>query len=188
MMSADKNKAEYRAIKDNEYADYYVSPEGKVYNKNGHEIYGQNKKRGCLITMSHKRMIKQVYRAILVAEAFIENPDGYVNIRHKNGNVYDDRVEKLEWVQIKSDLPDYAKYDFTVMTQETEQEVLGTACKAVILHNTYTGSDIHFPSIKAAAEYVSRVIGLKHSSVSVLLSRALQAKKQYRCFMIEQDI
>ena len=35
----------------------------------------------------------------LVAEAFVPNPNGYKNIRHKNGNKKDNRAVNLEWVE-----------------------------------------------------------------------------------------
>lgn len=34
----------------------------------------------------------------LVAEAFVPNPDHKTNIRHKNGDIRDNRAENLEWV------------------------------------------------------------------------------------------
>lgn len=34
----------------------------------------------------------------LVAQAFIENPNGYTDVHHKNHNRSDNRVENLEWM------------------------------------------------------------------------------------------
>ena len=35
----------------------------------------------------------------LVAEAFIPNPDNLPHIRHKNGDIYDNRADNLEWCE-----------------------------------------------------------------------------------------
>ena len=34
----------------------------------------------------------------LVANAFLPNPLNFKKIRHKNGNIYDNRASNLEWV------------------------------------------------------------------------------------------
>ena len=35
----------------------------------------------------------------LVAKSFVPNPNGYKNIRHKNGNKKDNRADNLEWIE-----------------------------------------------------------------------------------------
>ena len=42
------------------------------------------------------RVVRKV--CVLVAEAFVPNPNNKSNIRHKNGNVADNRADNLEWV------------------------------------------------------------------------------------------
>ena len=52
--------------------------------------------------------LKRIHR--IVAEAFIENPCGYVQINHKNGNKEDNRVENLEWCSRKQNMQHAIKH------------------------------------------------------------------------------
>lgn len=51
----------------------------------------------------HKGNDKPTYVKIhmLVAIAFVPNPEGYTYVRHKNGKLDDNRAENLEWVETK---------------------------------------------------------------------------------------
>ena len=179
---------EYRALNDEEYCEkYYVSSDGKVYNSNNYELYGQNTKKGCILTLSNNGKVKRVFRALLIAQAFIENDKGYSDVLHKNGNVLDDNVSNLEWtLDAKVKDGDYSKYDFRLRAEEVEANGNYRASKQVTLHNNYTDEDIDFTSVKSAAKYVARVFGTKESSTLILLSRALNTHKAYRCFEIRE--
>lgn len=179
---------EYRALNDEEYCEkYYVSSDGKVYNSNDYELYGQKTKKGCILTLSNNGKVKRVFRALLVAQAFLENDKGYSNVQHKNGNVLDDNVSNLEWA-LDTEVRDgnYSKYDFRLRSEEVEDNGNYRASKQVTLHNNYTDEDIDFTSVKSAAKYVARVFGTKESSALILLSRALNTHKAYRCFEIRE--
>jgi len=81
--------------------DYKVSRDGHVYsfkygkcrqlkyaiNKKGYAAYKLTKDAIGYPKIGHR----------LVAEAFIENPDGLPQVNHKNGNKLDNSVENLEW-------------------------------------------------------------------------------------------
>ena len=43
-----------------------------------------------------KRVIKFVHE--LVAKAFVANQNNLIHVKHKNGNIYDNRACNLEWV------------------------------------------------------------------------------------------
>lgn len=49
------------------------------------------------VRLTHKKVGKTHKIHRLVAEMFIENPDGCKEVNHKNEKKYDNRVENLEW-------------------------------------------------------------------------------------------
>lgn len=50
---------------------------------------------------SGKKLSKMVYAHRLVAEYFLENPNNYDIVHHKDGNRLNNNVENLEWVNTK---------------------------------------------------------------------------------------
>lgn len=134
---------EWRKIKDTE--DYYVSSWGrvikKIVDKNGKEnIYLVTifNKKGCerkTCGYDYVCIGKQARRLHrLVAEAFISNPEGKLEVNHKDGNKYNNSVANLEWVTPQENL-DHA----------LTNQLLGN--KFVYCHQTGE----YFSSIKSAA-------------------------------------
>lgn len=82
-----------------QFNNYVVTPEGKVYSVlTGKEIRTYSCRSGVLhVTLysSGKRYGKAVHR--LVAEAFIDNPEGKPQVDHINGNKQDNTVDNLRW-------------------------------------------------------------------------------------------
>lgn len=52
-------------------------------------------------SLYHKGNTEATYAKIhmLVANAFVPNPEGYTSVRHKNGKLLDNRADNLEWVE-----------------------------------------------------------------------------------------
>lgn len=50
---------------------------------------------------SGKKLSKMVYAHRLVAEYFLENPNNYDIVHHKDGNRLNNNVENLEWANVK---------------------------------------------------------------------------------------
>ena len=91
------NGEEWKPIKG--FDGYYISNFGRIYSdyKNG---FLSSHKDNCgylhtTIYKSKKRYTKLVHR--FVAEAFVENPNGYKEVNHKDEDKSNNRADNLEW-------------------------------------------------------------------------------------------
>ena len=53
--------------------------------------------------LKHKGDVQAINIAVhmLIAKAFVPNPEGYTFVKHKNGKLLDNRADNLEWVETK---------------------------------------------------------------------------------------
>ena len=83
------------------YEDYWVDDEGRVWsNKSGEikELKGINNNDGYLrVSLCKNGKWKWMSIHRLVAMAFLDNPEKYEQVNHKNGIKTDNRLENLEW-------------------------------------------------------------------------------------------
>lgn len=140
---------EFYPIKNLDVEDYYyISKCGKVLSifwnkprilalradKDGYLDVGLVKKNG-------KRSPVRVHR--ILALTFLDNPNNYPVVNHKNGIVDDNRIENLEWCTISHN----TKHGYNV---------LGIICarqRMVKSTNLKTGEVKIFSSVNNAAEY-----------------------------------
>lgn len=77
---------------------YIVTPDGRVFtiHKNGevHEQKPRHHTNGYLRVLIHS---KDYYIHRLVAMCFIDNPNDYIEVNHKDGNKENNSIENLEW-------------------------------------------------------------------------------------------
>ena len=95
-----------------------LSNGGKTYFKHTREgrILSQGIQNGgypvVSISVNAKRKICTVHR--LVASAFIDNPNNYRDVNHKDGNKQNNNIENLEWVSHSENI----KHSYRVLKQK----------------------------------------------------------------------
>lgn len=88
-----------------EYFGYKVYDGGKVIGKRGQIMSPSYNGRGYLILgimVGSKRVTKAVHR--IVAECFVENPNNYLEVNHKDGDKLNNCKDNLEWVSRSENL------------------------------------------------------------------------------------
>lgn len=126
---------------------YYITSDGEVYNSEGHKMTkfmthdGYNRvklSKGC------KRGMYRVCR--LVAMTFLDNPNNYPMVNHKNEIRDDDRVENLEWCN--NSLNQLQRFKTKV----------GTKCRPVKMIDLETGEVIK--------EFISAIYAEKETGIA----------------------
>ena len=101
------DQEDWRVIKD--YPNYIVTSLGRIFNiktgkvlkvgKNYSSRYQNRTYTTCYVILSNNGKTKKFYVHRLVANAFLDKPDGIdLVVNHKNHNTSDNRVENLEWI------------------------------------------------------------------------------------------
>jgi hypothetical protein len=122
-----------KEIKD--FDNYYITTDGKVisykYKKPRHmkTWYQKSGYENVTLCKEGRPSHKSVHR--LVAEAFISNPNNFLEINHKDGNPKNNTVENLEWCTRKQNIElsnlgftrnFYICYIVNIKTNETVRE------------------------------------------------------------------
>ena len=89
------------------YEEYYeVSTFGNIRNKKTGKLLKQSLRNSylsvCLCYVDNKNHSESVHR--IVAKTFIDNPDNYNTVNHKDCNKLNNKVENLEWCSMKKNV------------------------------------------------------------------------------------
>lgn len=131
---------EWRSVKGFERY-YQVSNAGRVFSERSGKMRRPvlNKGNGYLtLVLCGEKHKKTVYVHRLVAEAFVENPNGYNFVNHKDENKLNCNASNLEWC-----------------TQEYNNTYNGKTqrcCKGVVQVDPNTGEETHWQSARKAHE------------------------------------
>lgn len=95
------------------FPGYFITPEGKVYsNKKGYLVElkpfkGNSRGKPTYLMIGiideyGNRKKKLIHR--LVAEAYIDNPNNYPEVNHKDNDIYNNNADNLEWITRRGNL------------------------------------------------------------------------------------
>lgn len=80
------------------YENYFVTDTGRVFNKNFKELYQDKNKYGYNYVSLYNNCKRKNFRVHrLVAMLFVDNPNNFSFVNHKNENKRDNRASNLEW-------------------------------------------------------------------------------------------
>lgn len=87
------------------YSNYLVSDDGRIFNKKGHEIKQRLNRDGyptIFLWKNNKGTCYCVHRRVAIA--FISNPENKPCINHKDGNKANNNLDNLEWCTYSENL------------------------------------------------------------------------------------
>lgn len=93
------NKELFKNIK--EYPYYWISPSGQIWNNRTHRMIKPSQKPNGyyqvnLECLDGRRKKEYIHR--LVALTYLDNPNGYPEVHHKDNNPTNNDVSNLQWV------------------------------------------------------------------------------------------
>ena len=170
-------KREWRVIE--EAPDYLVSNRGEIFSnrtskpkqlKTHHNKYTGYQQ--CIIMGIDKRKTFNIH--ILVAKAFIDNPNGYKRVNHKNLDKTNNHVWNLEWLSQEQNIHHYYNSDAKNKPREMKRiEVWDTK-------GNFIGE---FPSINRA----SKEIGCAVATVHDILSGKTKESRYWKISYVEDS-
>lgn len=81
---------------------YFVNKKGVVIGRRGNILEGKPFWRGKYLSIHIDKEYKLIHR--MIAETFIENPNNLKTVNHKDGNIYNNSVDNLEWMSFSDNM------------------------------------------------------------------------------------
>jgi hypothetical protein len=98
-----KNEDEIEGKSLEDYPNYLITKEGKIYSKKSKKYLKINTSKDyCSIKLCNDKKYKDFYIHKLVAELYLDNPEEYEIVCHKNGDKLDNRADNLEWTSFSN--------------------------------------------------------------------------------------
>lgn len=139
--------------------DRLVDGRWGVTHRKGRILTGGLDKDGYRLFILSKNGLRKTHKLHrLIAVTFIENPYGYSQINHKDGNKQNNRVDNLEWVTPQKNI----QHAFTLGLNKSSPLNWSICSKAVLQYTTDGKFIRQFPSMSE----VERTLGIKVSRVS----------------------
>lgn len=109
---------------------YFATESGDIFNKDGMKVKPFVSKRGYLRVKLHigNSRYKNYSVHVLVATAFIPNPDNLPQVNHKDGNKLNPSVDNLEWSTQSENIRHAMRND--LYTKQSEHQALVTKASA----------------------------------------------------------
>ena len=106
----------------------------------------------------------------LVADAFVENPKGFPNVRHINGDIHDNRADNLAWVTQREN------NNWGTRIERVQQRFIESGHARAIVQYDLKGNFIaEYPSVQEA----SRQTRLNRNSINQCLWGNCKRAKQF---------
>lgn len=147
---------------------YQVSDDGRVRSLQPHNYMKEKKLSStkgymaCTLSRKGRKRLVKVHR--MVAEAFIPNPEGKMEVNHKNGIKADNRAENLEWVTSQENTAHAIRIGLMKDLREVRN-------KAVMVLDKTNGEVKEYRSITEAAD----ALGIQRRTIT----KQLNVNEQY---------